>query len=112
MFTVGWPTFAIHEATLVENTIRKCIKKLRGTHGFKRFLRDGQYTDLESTENRFYQATEIKVSSRVICSSHFIRFSVQKFDKNECEWPMFFAVMAINGKRRDLSIDFISSTLY
>ncbi|CAF1496940.1 unnamed protein product [Adineta ricciae] len=80
LFTVGWPTFAIHEATLVENTIRKCIKKLRGTHGFKRFLRDGQYTDLESKEDRFYQATEIK-----------------KFDKNECEWPMFFAVMAING---------------
>ncbi len=59
--TVGWPTFAIHEATLVDNTIRKCIRKLRGTHGFKRFLRDGQYTDLELKGERFYQPTEIKV---------------------------------------------------
>ncbi|UJR13940.1 hypothetical protein I4U23_000943 [Adineta vaga] len=80
LFTVSWPTFAVHEATLVENTIRKCKRKLHGAHGFKRFLRDGQFTDLESTENRFYEATEIK-----------------KFDKNECEWPMFFAVMAIDG---------------
>jgi len=59
--TVGWPTFAIHDSTLVQNTIRKCIRKLRGTHGFKRFLRDGQYTDLESKNQRFYEATEIKV---------------------------------------------------
>ena len=112
LFTVGWPTFAIHEATLVENTIRKCIKKLRGTHGFKRFLRDGQYTDIESKEDRFYQATEIKVRFGLIYSSHSIHFSLQKFDKNECEWPMFFALMAINGTRRDLSIDCISSNLY
>ncbi len=61
LLTVGWPTFAVHDSTLVENTIKKCIRKLRGTHGFKRFLRDGQYTDLESKEQRFYQATEIKV---------------------------------------------------
>ncbi len=61
MLTVGWPTFAIHDSTLVQNTIRKCIRKLRGTHGFKRFLRDGQYTDLESKDQRFYEATEIKV---------------------------------------------------
>ncbi|CAF1332030.1 unnamed protein product [Adineta steineri] len=80
LLTVGWPTFAVHDATLVDNTVRKCIRKLRGTHGFKRFLRDGQYTDLESTDQRFYQETEIK-----------------KFDKNECEWPMFFALMAIDG---------------
>ncbi|CAF2643856.1 unnamed protein product [Rotaria sp. Silwood2] len=80
LLTVGWPTFSIHNETLVESTIRKCIRKLRGTHGFKRFLRDGQYTDLESKGERFYQEAEIK-----------------KFDKNECEWPMFFAVMAIDG---------------
>ncbi len=61
LLTVGWPAFAIHDTTLVQNTIRKCIRKLRGTHGFKRFLRDGQYTDLESKDQRFYEATEIKV---------------------------------------------------
>ncbi|CAF1159596.1 unnamed protein product [Rotaria sordida] len=76
LLTVGWPTFAIHNETLVGSTVRKCIRKLRGTHGFKRFLRDGQYTDLESRDERFYKEPEIK-----------------KFDKNECEWPMFFAVM-------------------
>lgn len=61
LLTVGWPAFAIHDATLSQNTIRKCIRKLRGTHGFKRFLRDGQYTDLESKDERFYKATELKV---------------------------------------------------
>ncbi|CAF0813582.1 unnamed protein product [Adineta steineri] len=80
LLTVSWPTFAVHDSTLVQNTIRKCIRKLRGTHGFKRFLRDGQYTDLESKDQRFYEATEIK-----------------KFDKNECQWPMFYAVMIIDG---------------
>ncbi|CAF4215472.1 unnamed protein product [Rotaria sp. Silwood2] len=80
LLTVSWPTFAIHDSTLVQNTIRKCIRKLRGTHGFKRFLRDGQYTDLESKDQRFYDPTEMK-----------------KFDKNECEWPVFFALMIIDG---------------
>ncbi|CAF4249638.1 unnamed protein product, partial [Rotaria sordida] len=80
LLTVSWSTFAIHDSTLVQNTIRKCIRKLRDTYGFKRFLRDGQYTDLESKEHRFYEATEMK-----------------KFDKNECEWPIFFAVMVIDG---------------
>jgi len=45
----------------VQNTIKKSIRKLRGTHGFKRYLRDGQYSDLESKDQRFYEATEIKV---------------------------------------------------
>ena len=58
---MGWPTFAVHDTTLVQSTIRKCIRKLRGTRGFKRFLRDGQYTDLESKDQRFYEATELKV---------------------------------------------------
>ncbi|CAF4990526.1 unnamed protein product, partial [Rotaria sp. Silwood1] len=90
LLTVSWPIFAIHDTTLVQNTIRKCIRKLRGTHGFKRFLRDGQYTDLESKDQRFYETTEMK-----------------KFDKNECEWPMFFAVMIIDGifKNNQAQID-------
>ncbi|CAF3730787.1 unnamed protein product, partial [Rotaria sordida] len=80
LLTVSWPTFAIHDSTLVQNTIRKCMRKLRGRHGFRRFLRDGQYTDLESKDQRFYEPTEMK-----------------KFDKNECEWPTFFALMIIDG---------------
>ena len=47
----------------MEHTIRKCVKKLRGTYGFKRFLRDGQYTDLESKTERFYEAAEVKVNT-------------------------------------------------
>ena len=60
LLTVSWPTFAIHDSTLVQNTIKKCIRKLRGTHGFKRFLRDGQYSDLEAKDQRFYEPTETK----------------------------------------------------
>jgi hypothetical protein len=76
LLTVGWPTFAIHDATLVDNTVRKCIRKLRGTHGFRRFLRDGQYTDIESKEERFYQATDMKVSIEIVekCISILFHF--------------------------------------
>ncbi|CAF4607882.1 unnamed protein product [Rotaria socialis] len=90
LLTISWPTFAIHDSTLVQTTTRKCIRKLRGTHGFKRFLRDGQYTDLESKDHRFYETTEMK-----------------KFDKNECQWPMFFALMAIDGifKNNQVQVD-------
>jgi hypothetical protein len=35
---------------------------------------------------------------------YFDIVSFQKFDKNECEWPMFYAVMAIDGKERKISI--------
>ncbi|CAF1015983.1 unnamed protein product, partial [Didymodactylos carnosus] len=80
LFTVSWPAFSIHDTNLVQTTIKKCIRKLRGSYGFKRFLRDGQYTTIEPKDKRFYEASEIK-----------------KFDKNECEWPMFFALMVIDG---------------
>lgn len=88
----------MHETNLVDNTVRKCIRKLRGSHGFKRFLRDGQYTDLEVRGEQFYQATEIKVSADRRRDEVWTTVCLQKFDNNECQWPMFFALMAIDGR--------------
>ena len=59
--TVSWPAFAIHEETLIENTLGKITRKLRGKYGFKRYLRDGRYTVLEDKTRKYYRPEEIKV---------------------------------------------------
>jgi phosphorylase kinase alpha/beta subunit len=59
--TVSWPAFAIHEETLGERTIDKILRKLKGSHGIKRFLRDGYRTVMEDKNRKYYKPAEIKV---------------------------------------------------
>jgi phosphorylase kinase alpha/beta subunit len=58
---VSWPAFAIHEESLVAATMEKCLRKLNGRYGLKRFLRDGYGTVLEDKTRKHYQSAEIKV---------------------------------------------------
>jgi phosphorylase kinase alpha/beta subunit len=77
---IGFPAFAVEDAQLVDRTRQKIIDKLQGGYGCKRFLRDGHQTVLEDTTRLHYDPWEL-----------------QKFEHIECEWPLFFTYLALDG---------------
>uniref|UniRef100_A0A8D2PLE9 Phosphorylase b kinase regulatory subunit n=1 Tax=Zosterops lateralis melanops TaxID=1220523 RepID=A0A8D2PLE9_ZOSLA len=77
---LSYPGFALDDEVLFGQTLDKIIRKLKGKYGFKRFLRDGYRTALEDRTRRYYKPAEIKL-----------------FDGIECEFPLFFIFMIIDG---------------
>ncbi|KFW06418.1 Phosphorylase b kinase regulatory subunit beta, partial [Eurypyga helias] len=77
---LSYPAFALDDEALFSQTLDKIIRKLKGKYGFKRFLRDGYRTALEDKTRRYYKPAEIKL-----------------FDGIECEFPLFFIFMIIDG---------------
>ncbi|NXC56069.1 KPBB kinase, partial [Aleadryas rufinucha] len=77
---LSYPAFALDDEVLFGQTLDKITRKLKGKYGFKRFLRDGYRTALEDRARRYYKPAEIKL-----------------FDGIECEFPLFFIFMIIDG---------------
>ncbi|XP_029780906.1 phosphorylase b kinase regulatory subunit beta isoform X4 [Suricata suricatta] len=77
---ISYPAFALDDEALFSQTLDKVVRKLKGKYGFKRFLRDGYRTSLEDPNRRYYKPAEIKL-----------------FDGIECEFPVFFLYMMIDG---------------
>ncbi|NXV78960.1 KPBB kinase, partial [Atlantisia rogersi] len=77
---LSYPAFALDDEVLFSQTLDKIVRKLKGKYGFKRFLRDGYRTALEDRTRRYYKPAEIKL-----------------FDGIECEFPLFFIFMIIDG---------------
>lgn len=81
---IGFPAFAIEDAQLVERTRNVIVNKLGGRYGCKRFLRDGHQTVLEDTTRLHYEPWELK-----------------QFEHIECEWPLFFTYLVLDGLFRN-----------
>jgi len=64
----------------MERTRSAIIQKLQGKYGCKRFLRDGHQTVLEDTTRLHYEPWEL-----------------QQFEHVECEWPLFFTYLLLDG---------------
>ncbi|KAM3111726.1 glycoside hydrolase family 15 protein [Phormidesmis sp. 146-33] len=77
---IGYPAFAVEDEELVDRTRNKIIDLLEGNYGCKRFLRDGHQTVLEDTSRLHYEPWELK-----------------QFEHIECEWPLFFTYLALDG---------------
>jgi phosphorylase kinase alpha/beta subunit len=77
---ISYPAFAVEDRALVDRTRAKIIDKLQGTYGCKRFLRDGHQTVIEDTSRLHYEPGELK-----------------QFEHIECEWPLFFTYLALDG---------------
>ncbi len=77
---IGFPAFAVNNSELVERTRKKIIDKLQGRYGCKRFLRDGHQTVLEDPHRLHYEPWEL-----------------QQFEHIECEWPLFFTYLLLDG---------------
>ncbi|XP_063044513.1 phosphorylase b kinase regulatory subunit beta isoform X1 [Engraulis encrasicolus] len=77
---ISYPAFACDDDALFSQTMDKIVRKLKGKYGFKRFLRDGYRTANEDRNRRYYKTAEMK-----------------HFDGIECEFPLFFIYMMIDG---------------
>ncbi len=77
---IGFPAFAVEDEAIVERTRQKILDKLAGNYGCKRFLRDGHQTVLEDTTRLHYEPEEL-----------------QQFEHIECEWPLFFTYLVLDG---------------
>lgn len=77
---IGFPAFAVEDSDLVDRTRNKIIDLLQGNYGCKRFLRDGHQTVVEDTTRLHYEPFELK-----------------QFEHIECEWPLFFTYLALDG---------------
>lgn len=84
--TLSFPAFASHEERLVDQTKANIVNRLRGKKGFKRYNRDGHLCRLEETSRRYYHKSEIL-----------------HFEGAECEWPMFYTFMIIDGVFKNLT---------
>ena len=78
--TISFPAFATHDKALSEATKAKIVRHLEGGYGLKRFARNGHGTAFENLNYRYYSEGKI-----------------QEFDNIECEWPLFFAYLVIDG---------------
>ncbi|XP_075245973.1 phosphorylase b kinase regulatory subunit beta-like [Convolutriloba macropyga] len=78
--SIGYPAFAINSHKLRDATQNKILKKLNGTFGLKRYLRDGYGCDNEDDSRTFYNPSEI-----------------QNFEGVECQWPLGFVMLQINA---------------
>lgn len=77
---IGFPAFAVEDDALCDRTRTAIIQKLQGRYGCKRFLRDGHQTVLEDTSRLHYEPWEL-----------------QQFEHIECEWPLFFTYLLLDG---------------
>ncbi|MBD2342851.1 glycoside hydrolase family 15 protein [Anabaena subtropica] len=77
---ISYPAFAVEDVQLRERTLNEIVNKLQGKYGCKRFLRDGHQTVLEDTQRLHYEPWELK-----------------QFEHIECEWPLFFTYLALDG---------------
>ncbi|MBH8563604.1 glycoside hydrolase family 15 protein [Nostoc sp. CENA67] len=81
---ISYPAFAVEDVQLWERTFNDIINKLQGRYGCKRFLRDGHQTVLEDSHRLHYEPWELK-----------------QFEHIECEWPLFFTYLVLDGLFRD-----------
>jgi phosphorylase kinase alpha/beta subunit len=82
---IGFPAFAVEDEAIAQRTRQKILNKLTGNYGCKRFLRDGHQTVLEDSSRLHYEPAELKA-----------------FEHIECEWPLFFTYLILDGLfRRD-----------
>jgi phosphorylase kinase alpha/beta subunit len=77
---ISFPAFAVENEALVKRTRENIVTKLEGKYGCKRFLRDGHQTVIEDSSRLHYEPTELK-----------------QFEHIECEWPLFFTYLWLDG---------------
>lgn len=86
LFSISFPAFATHDEELYKKTKGNIVSHLQGDWGFKRFSRDGFGCVLEPKDKNGL---------------------TQKFEGVESEWPIFHAMMIIDGvfKTQDQQVD-------
>jgi len=80
---IGFPAFAVEDASVVARTRTDIVAKLQGRYGCKRFLLDGHQTVVEDSGRTHYEPGELA-----------------RFEHIESEWPLFFTYLLIDAALR------------
>lgn len=85
LFSISFPAFATHDGEIYAKCKANILNHLQGSWGFKRFSRDGFGCVLEPKDQH-----------------HYVNGMTQKFEGVESEWPIFHAMMIIDGVFKNL----------
>ncbi|XP_020901994.1 phosphorylase b kinase regulatory subunit alpha, liver isoform [Exaiptasia diaphana] len=77
---ISFPAFAVEDKELVDITRDEIIDELQGKYGLCRFLRDGYKTPVEDPHRLHYEPAELEI-----------------FQHLECEWPLFYCYLILDG---------------
>ncbi len=77
---ISYPAFALDDMQIVNETRQVIFTKLQGRYGCCRFIRDGYKTAKEDPSRLHYEPWELKA-----------------FENIECEWPLFWCYLIIDG---------------
>lgn len=97
--TISFPAFSTHEEMLYQETKNNVISELKGNYGFKRYIRDGYKTVNENSSKRFVSVNKKIISpiSYDILFRYYHEGEIKNFENIECEWPIFYIFMIIDG---------------
>ena len=102
MPTISWPCFATHDPLLYNTTKDKIINRLKTPYGFKRFLRDGYGTVLESSGTChivLLLTFDLLILTYYLFAAKFYKSGETKnFENIECSWPIFCCFLIIDAK--------------
>ena len=75
------------------------ISKLQGRYGLSRFLRDGYKTPIEVSrrEASGWQVHSFIFPSKNANRLHYDPHELKRFERIECEWPLFFCYLILDG---------------
>lgn len=83
---------------LYHETKNNIIRSLKGNYGFKRFIRDGYKTVIENQNRRYIHGLLInKKKFTTNYCRYYEKGEIKNFENVECEWPIFYIYMIIDG---------------
>ncbi len=97
MSIISYPAFSIEDIDLVTETKTGIISKLQGRYGLSRFLRDGYRTPIEVCLRGFFYLKYHRLYFKNAFKLHYDPHELKQFEKIECEWPLFFCYLILDG---------------
>lgn len=83
---------------MYNETKNNIIQKLKGKYGFKRFGRDGYKSVVVDPKRRYKKKLRLsKKFASSICLRFYEKSEIKNFEGVECEWPLFYIFMIIDG---------------
>jgi len=83
---------------LYNATKDKIINRLKTPYGFKRFLRDGYGTVLETSGNHWFNLLICLNNILIFSAKYYKNGETKNFESIECSWPIFCCFLIIDAK--------------
>lgn len=82
---------------LYQETKNNVVRCLKGEYGFKRYIRDGYKSVIEDPSRRYGSRNIIIKGLHYLACRYYKNGELKNFENIECEWPIFYIFMIIDG---------------